>query len=93
MCDEFEWDSDDFQMRRARRKFKSAMVQRFNDLYGTDEEDLPSWQNLCHVLMIDPAPEGLKKCHEVRIRLVNFFLDIELKDGKSAGCSDTREPC
>jgi hypothetical protein len=27
MCDEFGWDSDDYEMREARRRFKSAMVQ------------------------------------------------------------------
>jgi hypothetical protein len=67
MCDEFEWDSDDYDMREARRTFKSAMVQQFNDLYGTDEEDLTSWQKLCHVLNIKPVPEELKKCREVRV--------------------------
>ena len=49
------------------RKFKSAMVQQFNDLYGTDEEDLNSWQNLCHILNIELVPEGLKECHKVNI--------------------------
>jgi len=42
MRDDFEWDSNDYEMQQARRKFKSAMVQQFNDLYGTDEEDLNS---------------------------------------------------
>ena len=65
MCDDFEWDSDDYEMREARRNFKSAMVQQFNDLYGTDEEDLNSSQNLCHILNIEPVPEGLKQCRNV----------------------------
>lgn len=47
MCDEFGWDSDDYEMRKARRRFKSAMVQEFNFLYGTDKGDLASWQKLC----------------------------------------------
>ena len=67
MCDDFEWDSDDYEMRAARRKFKSAMVQKFNDLYGTDEKDLNSLQNLCHILNFEPAPEGLKEYREVSI--------------------------
>lgn len=67
MCDEFEWDSDDYEMRKARRTFKSAMVQQFNDLYGTDVEDLTSWQKLCNVLNINPVPGDLKKCREVRV--------------------------
>ena len=56
-----------YRILEARRMFKSAMVQQFNDLYGTDEEDLNSWQNLCHILNIEPAPEGLKECREVGI--------------------------
>lgn len=67
MCDVFGWDSGDYEMREERRKFKSAMVQQFNNLYGTDEKDLNSWQNLCHILNIDPMPEGLKECREVGI--------------------------
>ena len=67
MCDDFEWDSDDYEMREARRKFKSGMVQQFNELYGTDEEDLNSWQNLCFILNIEPVPEGLKECRKVKI--------------------------
>jgi hypothetical protein len=74
MCDDFEWDSDDYEMRAARRKFKSAMAQQFNDLHGTDEEDLNSWQNLCHILNIEPAPEGLKGCREVSICRVPFIM-------------------
>lgn len=74
MCDDFEWDSDDYEMREARRTFKSAMVQQFNNLYGTDEEDLNSWQNLCHILNIKPVPEGLKECREVSIRGVPFIM-------------------
>jgi hypothetical protein len=69
MCDDFEWDTDDYEMRDARRKFKSAMVQQFNNLYGTDQDDLNAWQTLCHFLKIEPVPEGLKKCRQVSVRV------------------------
>ena len=74
MCDDFEWDSDDYEIGEARRKFKSAMVQKFNDLYGTDEKDLNSLQNLCHILNFEPAPEGLKEYREVSICRVPFIM-------------------
>ena len=61
-------------MREARRKFKSAMVQQFNDLYGTDEEDLNSQQNLCHILNIKPVPDRLKECREVDICRFPFIM-------------------
>jgi hypothetical protein len=67
MCDDFDWDSEDYDMREARRNFKSAMVQQFNDLYGTDQNDLESWKNLCCVLNIDPVPDGMKECREVSV--------------------------
>ena len=80
MCDDFEWDSDDYEMREARRNFKSAMVQQFNNLYGTDEEDLNSWQNLCHILHIVPVPLGLKECREVSIYGIHLsFFNVPLK--------------
>ena len=37
---DFGWDSDDYEIREAKRNFKSLMVQEFNDLYRTDEEYL-----------------------------------------------------
>jgi hypothetical protein len=73
MCDAFRWDSDDYEMREARRKFKSAMVQQFNILYGTDVEDLNSWKNLCGILNIVPVPADLKKCREVSLPFL-FFI-------------------
>jgi hypothetical protein len=73
MCDDFDWDSDDYEMREARRKFKAAMVQEFNALYGTDMDDLSSWQKLCHVLNIQPVPDQLKECRQVRVYCLSFF--------------------
>lgn len=93
MCDKFGWDNDDYEMREARRKFKSAMVQQFNDLYGTDKEDLISWQKLCHILNIEPVPEELKKCREVRICFNPFIIDRWLNEGWQASSSDACESC
>ena len=73
MCNTFGWDSNDYEMREARRKFKSAMVQQFNILYGTDVEDLNSWKNLCGILNIVPVPADLKKCREVSLPFLVFI--------------------
>ena len=76
MCDVFGWDTEDYEMREARRNFKSAIVQQFNGLYGTDVNDLNAWQELCHVLDIEPVPESLEGCREVSGRLVETpYLD------------------
>jgi len=67
MCQDFGWDRDSFEMQEEREEFKSAMVRQFNDLYGTDENDLSSWQALCHILRIVPAPTSVYMCRRVSI--------------------------
>jgi hypothetical protein len=59
----------------AREGFKDALVQEFNKMYGTDVNDIGSWQGLCRVLGIAPVPDKLKECREVCPR--NW--DINLK--------------
>jgi hypothetical protein len=73
MCNDFNWGSDDYDMREAQRNFKSAMVQQFNDLYGTDQNDLEAWRRLCRVLNIDPVPNGMKECREVSVLSTAFI--------------------
>ncbi|KIW83229.1 hypothetical protein Z517_02474 [Fonsecaea pedrosoi CBS 271.37] len=65
MCDEFGWNKRQDEKEEAMENFKSAMVQQFNDLYGTDGDDLNAWQSLCHVLNIVPMPVGLNDCRKV----------------------------
>ncbi|ESU17584.1 hypothetical protein SNK03_013025 [Fusarium graminearum] len=62
MSDLFDWDRDDED--DAKRDFKAAMVKQFNDIYGTDPDNLENWQKLCHVLNIEPAPTSLEACRE-----------------------------
>jgi len=63
MSDSFEWDKPDRE--EARAKFKDALVQEFNNIYGTDENDVGSWQGLCRVLGITPVPGSLAECRKV----------------------------
>jgi hypothetical protein len=72
MCYFFEWDRDDAE--DAREDFKAAMVKQFNDIYGTDPDNLESWQKLCHVLNIEPIPTHLAACREVSSRGSTLFL-------------------
>ncbi|KAG6371463.1 hypothetical protein JVT61DRAFT_9490 [Boletus reticuloceps] len=55
LCDEFGWDRDDPERQDAHQEFKNALVKQFNEIYGTDEEDLAEWKNLCHIVDIDPV--------------------------------------
>jgi hypothetical protein len=57
------WDEDTRE--EAREGFKDVLVKEFNKMYGTDVNDIGSWQGLCRVLGIAPVPEELKECREV----------------------------
>ena len=46
-------------------EFKAAMTLQFNDLYGTDANDIACWWALCNVLDIRPPPDTLYECTKV----------------------------
>ncbi|KAG8769068.1 hypothetical protein FRC12_005190 [Ceratobasidium sp. 428] len=45
--------------------YKLALVLQFNDTYGTDQNDLASWQNLCRALGIEDIPDELSGCKKI----------------------------
>jgi hypothetical protein len=67
MCEFFKWDQNDIEMKDAKQEFKTAMVKQFNDIYGTDPNNLKSWQKLCRVLNMEPVPTDLAACREVSL--------------------------
>ena len=75
MCDFFDWDRDDPERVEAHDGFKTALVQQFNSLYGTEVDDIESWRGLSLALDISPLPENLKEAKEVSLRL-DFFASI-----------------
>ncbi|KAI6768403.1 hypothetical protein HG531_010592 [Fusarium graminearum] len=81
MSDLFDWDRDDED--DAKRDFKAAMVKQFNDIYGTDPDNLENWQKLCHVLNIEPAPTSLEACRE-RVRRTHVNL-VDLVETANTG--------
>jgi hypothetical protein len=56
MCDHFSWDRDNRERKDAHADFKTALVQQFNTVYGTDDTILETWQGLCRALNIEPPP-------------------------------------
>ncbi|KAF7970579.1 hypothetical protein HWV62_23693, partial [Athelia sp. TMB] len=76
MCHYFGWNKKDEEQQEAREELKDAMVQQFNDFYGTDIEDINSWQILCGVLGISPVPQELKACREVVKRTHVNIVDL-----------------
>ncbi|KAG2121761.1 hypothetical protein DEU56DRAFT_894574 [Suillus clintonianus] len=55
---------EDTERRAVREGFKDALVQEFNERFGTDGNDISNWQNLCNVLRIDPVPDTIEDCRK-----------------------------
>jgi hypothetical protein len=64
LCRHFGWPKDSDDRNDAKDDFKNALVKEFNSIYGTDENDLGSWQGLCGILGI-PISESLEECRKV----------------------------
>ncbi|KAI0637823.1 hypothetical protein C8Q77DRAFT_393144 [Trametes polyzona] len=76
MGKELHWNREEREA--ARDALRHAMVQQFNNVYGTNAEDLESWQLLCNALGMDPVPDKLKACRrKVRATHVNLVDFIE----------------
>ncbi|KAF8268757.1 hypothetical protein EI94DRAFT_1726967 [Lactarius quietus] len=52
------------------------MKQEFDDLYGSDENDIKNWHNLCHVLRIDPVPDILRECRAAVLKKHVNLVDL-----------------
>ncbi|EEH40982.2 hypothetical protein PAAG_02958 [Paracoccidioides lutzii Pb01] len=76
MCDYFEWGKQNQDRKNALREFKNAMVMKFNDLYGSDTDDINCWHRLCIAVDIDPLPQTIKACKKeiegVHVNLVDL---------------------
>lgn len=83
MCDEFDWDKGNKKREQAYLDFKDALVQQFNDIYGTDVNDLTSWRTLCQIVHVSPIPNSLESCREaVKATHVNI---VDLVDTETTG--------
>ncbi|KAG9080352.1 hypothetical protein FRC06_006754 [Ceratobasidium sp. 370] len=65
MCEFFDWTRGASVMERARTKIRDELTRQFNTIYGTDENDLLAWQNLCRVLELPEIPDELFRCRQV----------------------------
>jgi hypothetical protein len=65
MCGYFGWNKGDDAKDDALREFKTAMVFKFNNIYGTDTEDIECWHRLCVAVDINPLPTTIVDCKKV----------------------------
>ncbi|KAI1905671.1 hypothetical protein LOZ12_001707 [Ophidiomyces ophidiicola] len=92
MCDYFEWDKQSYEKREASRKFKNAMVVKFNNTYGTDVHDINCWHKLCLAVDIDPIPYTIKECKkEISDIYVNLVDLVDNYSGRKAKLFDSLE--
>jgi len=59
------WENKSTTLAVARVDFNDALVQQFNFVYGTEVNNLASWQNLCTAIDIVPVPNTIKKCRKL----------------------------
>ncbi|KAG8680562.1 hypothetical protein FRC11_002296, partial [Ceratobasidium sp. 423] len=64
---------------KKRQRFRDALTQDFNEMYGEDEDDLGAWQRLCRVLVTD-IPDEIEECRKIiQSKFVNI---VDLVDTK-----------
>ncbi|KAF8682800.1 hypothetical protein RHS04_02058 [Rhizoctonia solani] len=89
MCDHYLWSNEKDENRRyldkdrekAGENFKDALTLQFNAIYGTDENSLLAWQNLCIILNLGNIPEELNTCRDlIRSMYVNIvdLVDVPI---------------
>ncbi|TDL15743.1 hypothetical protein BD410DRAFT_902445 [Rickenella mellea] len=76
LCDFFGWKKDSSKRKKARERFRDALTQEFNEIYGTDAHRLPSWQALCRILDISPIPDDLEVCQATVKRTHVNIVDL-----------------
>ena len=64
LCREKQWSQEERQ--EEKNDLRDAMVERFNEIYGTSEKDLEAWKKLCRDVHVDPIPDTLAECEKVR---------------------------
>ena len=85
MRDNHRWENKE-ERKAASEEFKVVMSQEFNVMYGTEVDDITSWQVMCGVLGINPIPQDLGACQDVSTTVRTFARAIPLTRDEFAGC-------
>jgi len=54
--------------KKAKSAFGTAMGKQFASFYGTSVNDPEAWKALCEALGVDPVPETIAECRDVRVQ-------------------------
>ena len=61
--------------KKAKSAFGTAMGKQFASFYGTSVNDIEAWKALCEALGVDPVPETIAECRDVRVCCVSCLCD------------------
>ncbi|KDN37439.1 hypothetical protein RSAG8_10174, partial [Rhizoctonia solani AG-8 WAC10335] len=88
-----KWDNMTWQSSGALAGLRRALVLQFNLTYGTDQNDLASWQNLCRAMKVTNIPETLSACKKlVKTIYVNLVDLVDMPNtGKDVRLFETEE--
>ena len=64
LCEARQWSSKIYKRRKD--AFQTAMVLQFNQIYGTNENDIHAWQAIAVKLGKKRIPDTLTECRKVR---------------------------
>lgn len=64
LCREKQWSPAERQ--DVKDDLRNALVNRFNEIYGTNDKDLEAWKKLCRAVHVNPVPNTLVECEKVR---------------------------
>ena len=70
--DFYGWDRDDDEGEAAWLGYREALVQEFNDWYGTNADSLAAWHSLCKAIGFSPLPRSCEACRAVSNVIATF---------------------
>ena len=78
MCDHFHWvKGNDGKYpparNRAHEAFRMAMVQAFNHNFGTDVNNINSWESICDLLGIQPVPTDVAEMKKASQQVILYI--------------------
>lgn len=65
LSDVKQWSRFGKEQKEARSAFQTALVDLFNERYGTDVDSLENWQKVCVVLNFWSPPSTVEECQAV----------------------------
>ncbi|KAI0723364.1 hypothetical protein C8Q76DRAFT_392635 [Earliella scabrosa] len=76
LCEYRGWDVNSDERRAAQFHLQAAMISQFNNPEPGAARDLRTWQHLCAVLKIEPAPGSVRECRAIVTRVQVNICDL-----------------